>query len=101
MADVKRSPLLPNVPTVAEAGLPGAQSVAWYGIVAPAGTPPEILDRLSAEIGKAIATPEVQKKFLSLGISPGTESRAEFGKRIATEHARFGELFKTINLVMD
>jgi tripartite-type tricarboxylate transporter receptor subunit TctC len=101
VADTKRSPLLPDVPTVAEAGLPGAESVAWYGIVAPAGTPPEILNRLNAEIEKAVARPDVQEKFLSLGIAAGTESRAEFGKRIATEHARFNELFKTINLVMD
>lgn len=101
VADTKRSPLLPDVPTVAEAGLPGAESVAWYGIVAPAGTPPEILNRLNMEIEKAVAKPEVQEKFLSLGIAAGTESRAEFGKRIATEHARFSELFKTINLVMD
>jgi tripartite-type tricarboxylate transporter receptor subunit TctC len=101
VADTKRSPLLPDVPTVAEAGLPGAESVAWYGIVAPAGTPPDILNRLNAEIEKAVARPEVQEKFLSLGIATGTESRAEFGKRIATEHSRFNELFKTINLVMD
>jgi tripartite-type tricarboxylate transporter receptor subunit TctC len=101
VADVKRSPLLPDVPTVAEAGLPGAESVAWYGIVAPAGTPPEVLNRLSAEIEKAIAKPEVQEKFMSLGISAGTESRTDFGKRITTEHARFGELFKIINLVVD
>lgn len=101
VADTKRSPLLPDVPTVAEAGLPGAESVAWYGIVAPAGTPTEILDRLHKEIDKAVHTPEVQEKFLNLGISAGSESRTEFGKRMSTEHARFKELFKSINLVMD
>ncbi|CAM3877786.1 Bug family tripartite tricarboxylate transporter substrate binding protein [Bordetella tumulicola] len=101
VADVKRSPLLPNVPTVAEAGLPGAESVAWYGIVAPAGTPPEILDRLHDEINKAVNTPEVQEKFSNLGIVAASDSRADFGKRMMDEHARFKELFKQINLVMD
>lgn len=101
VADVKRSPLLPNVPTVAEAGLPGAESVAWYGIVAPAGTPPEILDRLHDEINKAVNTPEVQEKFSNLGIVAASDSRADFGKRMTDEHARFKELFKQINLVMD
>lgn len=101
VADSRRSPLLPDVPTVAEAGLPGAESVAWYGVVAPAGTPPEVVKRLSAEIEKAVAHPDVQEKFLSLGIVAGSESPAEFGRRIATEHARFAELFKTINLTMD
>lgn len=101
VADTKRSALLPDVPTVAEAGLPGAESVAWYGIVAPAGTPPEILKRLGDEIGKAVHNPEVQEKFVSLGLNAGTESRVEFGKRMATEHARFKELFKSINLQID
>lgn len=101
VADTKRSSLLPDVPTVAEAGLPGAESVAWYGIVAPAGTPPEILTRLSNEISKAVHTPEVQEKFKNLGIAAGTESRQEFGKRMTTEYAHFKELFKSINLQMD
>ncbi|HYG45194.1 MAG TPA: tripartite tricarboxylate transporter substrate binding protein [Bordetella sp.] len=101
VADTKRSPLLPDVPTVAEAGLPGAESVAWYGIVAPAGTPVEILDRLHDEIGKAVSSPEVQQKFSSLGIVAASDTRAEFGKRMTDEFARFKELFKQINLVMD
>lgn len=101
VADTKRSPLLPDVPTVAEAGLPGAESVAWYGIVAPAGTPQAILDRLHDEIVKAVNTPETQEKFASLGVVPSTDSRAVFGKRMADEYVRFKELFKQINLVMD
>lgn len=101
VADTKRSVLLPDVPTVAEAGLPGAESVAWYGIVAPAGTPDEILERLHAEINKAVATPEVQERFANLGIVAASDTRADFGKRMSHEHARFRELFKQINLVMD
>jgi len=101
VADAKRSPLLPGVPTVAEAGLPGAESVAWYGIVAPAGTPTEILDRLHDEIAKAVASPDVQAKFASLGIVAASDSRAAFGQRMRDEFERFMALFKQINLVMD
>ncbi|ADP18025.1 extra-cytoplasmic solute receptor family protein 125 [Achromobacter xylosoxidans A8] len=101
VADTKRSPLLPDVPTVAEAGLPGAESVAWYGIVAPAGTPQAILDRLHDEIVKAVSNPETQEKFAGLGIVPSTDSREDFGKRMADEYVRFKQLFKQINLVMD
>ncbi|QDJ53024.1 ABC transporter substrate-binding protein [Bordetella hinzii] len=101
VADSKRSPLLPDVPTVAEAGLPGAESVAWYGIVAPAGTPAAVLARLHDEITKAVNSPDVQEKFSGLGIVPASESRERFGKLMADESARFKELFKQINLVMD
>lgn len=101
VADSKRSPLLPDVPTVAEAGLPGAESVAWYGIVAPAGTPADVLARLHDEITKAVNSPDVQEKFSGLGIVPASESRERFGKLMADESARFKELFKQINLVMD
>lgn len=101
VADTKRSPLLPDVPTVAEAGLPGAESVAWYGIVAPAGTPTDVLNRLHDEIAKAVNSPELKEKFAALGIDPASDSRAEFSKRMTDEFARFKELFKKINLVMD
>ena len=101
VADVKRSALLPDVPTVAEAGLPGAESVAWYGIIAPAGTPAAVLDRLHDEFAKAVRQPEVQEKFSSLGINAASESRAEFGRRVAVESERFKELFKTIKLVIN
>jgi tripartite-type tricarboxylate transporter receptor subunit TctC len=101
VADTKRSPLLPDVPTVGEAGLPGAESVAWYGIVAPAGTPQAILDRLHDEIVKAVNNPETQEKFAGLGIVPTKDSREVFGKRMADEYVRFKELFKQIDLVMD
>lgn len=101
VADTKRSPLLPDVPTVAEAGLPGAESVAWYGIVAPAGTPTDVLNRLHDEIAKAVNSPELKEKFAALGIDPASDSRADFSKRMTDEFSRFKELFKQINLVMD
>lgn len=101
VADTKRSPLLPDVPTVGEAGLPGAESVAWYGLVAPAGTPAKILDRLHDEIVKAVHTPELQQKFSGLGIVASSDTRAEFGKRMTDEFARFKALFKQVHLTIE
>lgn len=101
VADVKRSALLPDVPTMKEGGLPGAESVAWYGIVAPAGTPDAILQRLNDEFAKAVNKPEVKDKLASMGIAVEAISREEFGKQMADESARYKELFKQINLVMD
>ena len=92
----------PNKVNYASAGVgTSGHIVAWYGIVAPAGTPQAILDRLHDEIVKAVNTPETQEKFASLGVVPSTDSRAVFGKRMADEYVRFKELFKQINLVMD
>ena len=66
----KRSPLLPNVPTMAEAGLPGFEWQTWASLVAPLGTPKPILDRLNAELVKAINTPEVREKLIAQGLEP-------------------------------
>jgi tripartite-type tricarboxylate transporter receptor subunit TctC len=93
IADFKRSKQLPGVPTVAEAGLPGAESGAWYGILAPAGTPPAVLDRLNAELVKVLQRPEVRAQFDQLGIDPVGNSRADFDKMIASEIVRWKPLF--------
>jgi tripartite-type tricarboxylate transporter receptor subunit TctC len=66
----KRSPLLPNVPTMAEAGLPGFEWQTWASLVAPVGTPKPIVDRLNAELVKAINTPEVREKLIAQGLEP-------------------------------
>ncbi len=70
----KRFALLPDVPTVAEAGLPGYEASVWWGLVAPAKTPPDILRQLNAETNKALANPAVASKLAELGvvITPGT-----------------------------
>jgi tripartite-type tricarboxylate transporter receptor subunit TctC len=66
----KRSPLLPNVPTMAEAGVPGFQWQTWASLVVPVGTPKPIANRLSAELRKAIGTPEVREKLIAQGLEP-------------------------------
>jgi tripartite-type tricarboxylate transporter receptor subunit TctC len=90
----KRSPLLPDVPTVAEAGLPGYRTVSWNGIMAPAGTPRDVIVKLNAEIGKALALPEVQRTLTTDGSEIRTGSPEEFGQYIRDETERWGKLIK-------
>ncbi len=74
----KRSAILPDVPTVAET-VPGYEATIWLGLMAPAGTPPEIVDRLNAEIGKAVATPAIRDAWARQGAVPMTMTPAAFG----------------------
>jgi tripartite-type tricarboxylate transporter receptor subunit TctC len=76
----KRSPLLPNVPTVAEAGYPGAESNFWVGLSAPAQTPPSIVNKLHAATEKALQAPAVKDRLAKLGIAPVIMSVSDFGK---------------------
>ncbi|RYE71338.1 MAG: tripartite tricarboxylate transporter substrate binding protein, partial [Oxalobacteraceae bacterium] len=100
-ADYKRSAALPDVPTMAEQGLADAESPAWYGIMAPIGVPASILDRLNAEVHKAMARPEVQAKFAQLGINAQPNSRAEFRQMITDETAKWKKLFAGRSIAID
>lgn len=97
----KRTPELPDVPTLAEAGLPGVEMTTWYGLFVTAGTPKPVVDRLYAETMKAINDPEVQKKLVGLGGEPGTSSQAEFAALVKSDYDRFGRLIKDANIKLD
>lgn len=73
----KRSTLVPNVPTIAESGFPGFEAISWSGLFAPAGTPGEIIQKLSTELAKVMALPEVLKRFATLGMEPLASSSPE------------------------
>ena len=96
-----RSPLLPEVPTVQESGLPGYETVAWFGILAPAATPKEIVTRLSAEIAKIVRTPEMRERLLSLGAEPVGSTPEEFSAVIARDIAKWTPLAKTVGIKVD
>ena len=85
-----RYPGLPNVPTIAESGLPGFEATSWNGISAPAKTPPEVIAKLSAELQKAVAAPEVQKQLLAIGVVPGAGTPADMTRRMASDIAKWG-----------
>jgi tripartite-type tricarboxylate transporter receptor subunit TctC len=75
----RRTEILPGVPTVAEAGVPGYNATIWLGIMAPAGTPGEIVDRLNAGIGRALARPAIREAWAKQGAVPMNMTPAEFG----------------------
>lgn len=88
----QRTAFLPDVPTVAEQGLPGFDAVGWFGLVAPAGTPQPILDRLNAAFVKALKTQSVIEKIRVLGAEPSPTSPQDFGTFIETERVKWGKL---------
>ena len=90
----KRSPAIPDVPTLAESGLPGFDVEPWFGIVAPAGTPAAIVNRLNAEIGKIMQQNDVKDLLASVGATPSISSPQEFGKFIDSEVTRWAEVVK-------
>jgi len=94
----KRSSLFPDLPTVAEAGLPGYEATSWNGVVAPAATPAPIVARLNAEINRILAAPDVRAKLADLGYEPVGGTPEEFGAYMAREEAKWGKIVKAANL---
>ena len=90
----KRSPILPDVPTIAEAGLPGYEAHNWWGILAPAGTPPAIVARLQKELTAIGGSAETRKRFEAEGAEAAQMAGAEFGKFIAAETAKWARVVK-------
>jgi len=94
----KRTPELPDVPTLAEAGLPGVEMTTWYGLFVTAGTPKPVVDKLYAETMKALKDPDVQKRLVGLGGEPGNATQAEFATLVRSDYDRFGTLIKDANV---
>src|SRR6185503_8054205 len=90
----KRAKLMPDVPTVAEQGYSGYEALNWYGYLAPAGTPKDVVDRLSKEIAKALANPKVIAQMEKTGVEPHAMSPEEFGRYIKTEYDTWGKVVK-------
>ncbi len=94
----KRSPVLPNVPTVSEAGLPGYEHTGWSGIMVPAGTPRPIVDLLNAEIRKMVAKPEVKANWEKQGAETMSMTPAEFDAYLREELVKWGKVVKDANI---
>jgi tripartite-type tricarboxylate transporter receptor subunit TctC len=90
----KRSPVAPEVPTLAEAGLAGYEIGSWQGVFAPAGTPPDIVKRLNTEMVRIINLPEVKDKLLALGAEPVGNSSEEFTAFVKAEVVKWGDVVK-------
>lgn len=100
MTDTVRSPLLPNVPTVAET-LPGFVTTSWTGLFAPAGTPKEIVNRINAEVVRAVQAPELQARLLEQGFTPGTLTPEQFGPFVKAEIDKWGKVIRDSGAQVD
>jgi len=89
-----RSPQLPDVPTLAETGIRGADMSTWYGLYVTAGTPQEVVTKLQQELARILKLPEVEARLKGLGGEPGAISTAQFGELNRQEHERFGKLIR-------
>jgi tripartite-type tricarboxylate transporter receptor subunit TctC len=98
IAGPHRSPELPEIPTVAESGLPGFDVTSWYGIVVRAGTPPAIIDKIQRDMAEALHDPGVKAKLAALGLEPVGDTPAEFGKVIQSESRKWGDIVKKANI---
>ena len=95
----KRSVVLPDLPTVSEAGLPGFEADNWYGVVTTMKTPRPIIDRLNAEIVRALHAPDVRKLLLTQGLEVRTSTPQEFGDYIKSEYGKWGKVIRTAGIV--
>jgi tripartite-type tricarboxylate transporter receptor subunit TctC len=94
VTSAKRQPLLPEVPTVQESGVPEYEVNSWYGVCAPAGVPVPLLDKLNADFISVLRMPEVEQKLTELVIPPSPTSREEFDQFIRAEIARWAQVIK-------
>lgn len=89
---------VPDIPTAAEAGLPGYEAVGWMGLYAPKGTPAPIVNRLAAETAKAMAAPDVQEKLSAMGFQPKTDSPGQFDAYLRAETAKWAKVARDANV---
>jgi tripartite-type tricarboxylate transporter receptor subunit TctC len=97
----KRMALLPEVPTVAESGLPGYEIGIWYGLLAPAGTPKDVIAKLNAEINKITALPETEARFEAGGMVRYVATADRFDQMLKSDMEKFGRIIKTANVKLD
>jgi tripartite-type tricarboxylate transporter receptor subunit TctC len=95
-----RSPLFPELPTMIEAGVPGFEASSWFGLVAPAKTPPEVMKTLTEAVTKVLRDPDLAKQLADVGAEPGTLSGPEFGAFLHAESDKWGRLIKDAGVVM-
>ena len=97
----KRAPLIPEVPTMQEAGLTGYEVTTWYALWAVKGTPKEIIDRMHAETAKALGMPDIKEYWAAQGADPGGQSPADFGKFLRAEIAKWSKVVKDSGAKID
>ena len=98
---MQRIPTMPDLPTIHEAGVPGYESFGWFGLVAPAGVPPAVIDKLNAEINRVLQLPDVRERLLELGAEPAKTTPDEFLAFIRRDNAKWAKLIKERGIVIE
>jgi len=101
ITSLERSKAMPEVPTLSEAGLPGFEVISWYGVLAPAGTPKDIVERLNAEVNRSIHEADAMDRLASLGAEPAASTPDGFGRFIGRELAKWSKVVKAAGLKID
>lgn len=101
VSGTKRYPPLPNVPTVNESGLPGFDALNWYPLMAPAGTPRDLVMKLNTEAIKALNSPDVREKLMAQGLIPAPMSPEQLGQFIREDYERWARVIKAANVKLD
>ena len=97
----KRSPALPDVPTIAEAGVPGYEYTTWYGVFGPRGMSKSVVNQLNGAVGKALASPDVHQRLMSQGAEPSPSTPEELTQYMREESARWAKLIKAANIKVE
>jgi len=92
---------LPDMPTIAEAGVSGYEALGWFGLMVPAGTPADVIGRLNREINRVLALPEVKERLLELGADPANTTPAQFGEFIRRENAKWAKFIQEQGIVIE
>jgi tripartite-type tricarboxylate transporter receptor subunit TctC len=98
VTSVTRSPALPNVPTMAESGLPGYEASSWIGLLAPAGTPQAVIDKIAADVREVVASPDVRDRLIAQGATPDADGPAKFKAVIDGDRVRWAKIIADKNI---
>jgi tripartite-type tricarboxylate transporter receptor subunit TctC len=98
VSGVQRAPLLPDVPTVAEAGVPGYEVTVWFGMMVPAGTPKPVIEKLNHDLVHVLKEPDVVQKFRNQGVEVVASTPEEFGALVQREIPKWTSLIKEANI---
>jgi tripartite-type tricarboxylate transporter receptor subunit TctC len=101
ITSLQRSPLLPDVPTIAESGVPGFEATAWFGVYAPAGTPKDVVAKLNRELVAVLRSPEMKQRMAILGAEPAAGTPEDMTKAVAAETAKWARVIRDANVKID
>jgi tripartite-type tricarboxylate transporter receptor subunit TctC len=101
ISGLKRSPITPDVPTIAESGYPGYEAMVWFAFFAPAGTPPDVVRRINEETARALQSAKMREILASQGLEVVAGSPADLGKRVSSEIAKWRKVINEAGIKLD